>query len=134
MLIKETLKETVEEIIKKLDEKLALAKSKMEQDFQNAFYWGYPAEIYEAIEKKRYYEFLLEFINRNYDVEFYKIYLKDNIDSIERQILEGGFNSYSTNTYANLAFAIKKEVMCDIRRTYIELLKSLERENPLPIR
>lgn len=133
MFIKSTLKETIESMIEKQEQKIIDAKSKMDESFQHSFEWGYPAIIYEANHKLRHYEYVLKFLNQGQDAQFFISYLKENIASIERELLDGSFSQNSSNVYSNLAYSIKKEAVCDIRKIYMEILTALESDKPLPV-
>lgn len=129
-----TLQNIVARKIESLEALIRTCEKKIAADFMNAFEWGYHAKIYEAEFEIKYYRYLEKVINENDDTSFFEMYLKDNIDYIERELLRGGYTLNSTNEYSNLAHAIRKESSCEIRQEYLELLSLIKNKKPIKIK
>lgn len=117
--------ERILKVIKSSEDKIATAKAKIEKDFNYAFEWGYPLNVYLEEYRKGKLEDFLKFLQQEQGREVE--WLTNNIEYIERELLSGRYTQNSTNPFSNIAFAARKEVDAELLRFYKNLLKDVER-------
>jgi hypothetical protein len=109
------------ESLKDLAEK---SRIKLETDFIYNFQWGYAGTQYKAMLEANRLQHCLNFITEQPDRA--EEWLTENVKSIEKEILGGGFLGTSTSIYSNLAHTYNKEVDCYLLKRYKYYLKNLK--------
>lgn len=111
-----TLTDTIERELTELDSQIKKSKEMLEEDFLYNFEWGYPADIYKKMDKRRHLMAFLEFV-KQYPSDVV-VWLQDRINGITANLTSGDYSGRSTSDFHNLAHVYKLEVLVELLKHY----------------